>query len=419
MKFSLIHILIIFFVLSSSSCSDLQKRRPLIEDGFLDISSWNFEKDGPVDLNGQWEFYWGKLLEPKDFESTDSITVEYINVPGGWAKQEGKSYPELGYATYRLRIKVPDKNTDYNFIFMSIFTSAKLWVNGSLCFEKGKIASTREQSTPEFITEYYSPINYIKNSDTLEIIIQVADFSYGGPAAGIRRKVTFGPVDQINAERIKTASVNSAVLGILLVIALYHIFLFLYRRNEPSYLIFAFLSILVASWTIYRSGMFTESFTYKGNYVIGAIGPSFFPALVVLFYYCIYKKEVHKEVVYAFLIIATIFMAIYLTSSTTTMAKVVPFFAMNTLIPLTYLLVYSLLRALVRRRQGSVLSYLGVLIVYASVMHDALLSIGMIIGFGNTISSYGFVALIILQSLVLARMFSLTYRKKHQPEPES
>ena len=113
MKVSLIHILIIFFVLSSSSCSDLQKRRPVIEDGFLDISSWNFEKDGPVDLNGQWEFYWGKLLEPKDFESTDSVTAEYINVPGGWARQAGKSYPEIGYATYRLRIKVPDKNNLY------------------------------------------------------------------------------------------------------------------------------------------------------------------------------------------------------------------------------------------------------------------------------------------------------------------
>jgi hypothetical protein len=174
-----------------------------------------------VDLNGQWEFYWDKLLEPRDLKSTDSIKAEYINVPGGWVKQEGKSYSELGYATYRLRIKVPDKNTDYNFIFTSIFASIKLWVNGSFCLEKGKVANTKEKSAPEFITEYYSPIDYENNRDTLDIILQVADFDYGGPAAGIRREITFGPVTQINAERINIGSENSLLLGILLVIALY------------------------------------------------------------------------------------------------------------------------------------------------------------------------------------------------------
>ncbi len=412
MKFSLIHILIIIFVLSSASCSDhLQKRRPVIEDGFLDISSWNFEKDGPIDLNGQWEFYWEKLLEPEDFESTDPVKAEYINVPGGWARQTGKSYPELGYATYRLRIKVPDKNTDYNFIFMSIFASAKLWVNGSFCFEKGKVASTKEQSSPEFITEYYSPINYNKNSDTLEIIIQVADFSYGGSAAGFRRKITFGPVTQISAERINTGSVNSLLLGILLVIALYHIFLFLYRRDEPSYLIFAFLSIVVAFWTIYRSGMFINSFSYEGYLVFGYIGPTVFPALLALFYYCIYKNEVHKKAVYAFLILAGIFMLIVLASSAYTMSKIHFIFSIYMMIPLSYLMFYSLWKAVARKRPGAVLTYISMLIMVASFMHDVLLSNGMIIGFGNYISSYGFVALIILQSLVLARMFSLIYRK--------
>jgi len=47
----------------------------------------------------------------------------------------------------------------------------------------------------------------------------------------------------------------------------------------------------------------------------------------------------------------------------------------------------------------------------ASFIHDSFLSNSFIKGFGFYISSYGFVALIILQSLVLAQMFSLTFRK--------
>jgi len=411
MKYLIRHILLIFLVLLSVSCSDHQRKGPDIENGFLDLSSWNFEEDGLVNLNGEWEFYWEKLLEPKDIESTNSLKAEYINVPAGWTKQEGESYPELGYATYRLKIKVPDKATDYNFIFMSIFSSAKMWVNGTLCLEMGEVASTEEQSKPEFITEYYSPIKYGSDRDTLELIIQVADFSYGGPASGIRRKVVFGPETQINAERIKTGSLNSALLGISLLIALYHIFLFLFRRNERSYLTFALLSLVVAAWTFYSSGMITESFTYRGYFQFGSIEPSFFPPLLVLFYYYIYKNEVHKKAVHAFFIIAAVLWVIYLSSSTITMSKILTVYSMNILIPPAYLLGYSLVKALLRRRQGSVLSFLGVLIMFASVMHDALLTNGYISGFGNYISSAGFVALIIIQSLVLAQMFSLTYRK--------
>ena len=396
MKYLINHSLIVSLVLLSVSCSDPQKKRPEIENGFLDLSSWNFEEDGLVELNGEWEFYWDMLLESKDFELYDSIKAEYIHVPGGWAtKSSGeKLYSEFGYATYRLQIKIPDKNTEYNFIFMSIFASAKLWVNGSFCFENGRVASNKEQSKPAFTTEYYSPIKYNNYSDTLEIIIQVADYSYGGPAAGIRRKVAFGPDNQISTERINTSSVNSLLIGILLMIALYHTFLFLYRKNEISYLIFALLSMVVVIWAIYRSGMFVDSFSYEGYLRFGHIGPAIFPPLLVLFYYFIYKNEVHKKVVYAFLIIAMIFMVIILTSSATTMSKIFTIFSINILIPLAYLLGYSLLKAVVRKRRGSVLTYLSVLIVFASFMHDALLSNGMITGFGNYVAAYGYVALI-------------------------
>jgi len=411
MKNIKIHFFIVFFVLLNLSCSHSQKSKPYIEDGFLDLKSWNFEEDGLVNLSGEWEFYWEKLLDPKDFESNETLDPEFIYVPSGWARQEGKSYPKLGFGTYRLQIVVPDKDSDYNFIFMSIFASARLWVNGSLCFEKGQVASTEEEAKPEFITEYYAPINYENKGDTLDIIIQVADFSYGGPAAGLRRKIVFGPSTQITAERIKTGSVNALLIGICLLIALYHIFLFLYRRNELSYLVFAVLSLVVASWTVYSAGMFTNSFSYEGYFRLGSVGPSFFPPLIVLFYYFIYRKEVHKIAVYAFLIIGMIFWVIYLTSSTITMANILTVYSMNILIPPAYILGYSLVKALVRRRLGAVLSFLGVLIMYASVIHDAMLTNGYISGFGNYIASEGFVALIIMQSLVLAQMFSLTYRK--------
>jgi serine phosphatase RsbU (regulator of sigma subunit) len=412
MKYLIRHILLIFIFIVSASCSNPQRARPEIENGFLDLSSWDFEEDGLVNLKGQWEFYWEKLLDPSDFESNDSIKAEYIYVPSGWANQEGKSYPELGYATYRVKIKVPDKELDYNFIFISIFASAKLWVNGSLCFERGKVAETREESEPAFITEYHSPINYESNRDTMEVIIQVADFDYGGPAGGLRRRVAFGPDTQINAERLKAYSINAFLIGISLLMAIYHIFLFLFRRNELSYLVFALLSLVLTFWTVFTSGMFNELFSYTGYFRFGSIGPSLFPPLTVLFFYIIYKEEVHKQAVYAFMIIGMIFWVIYLAGSTILMGKILTIFLINVALPSAYLLGYPLIKALIRRREGSILSYLGLLIQYSTLVHDVLFANGNIIGIGRYISSEGFVALIIMQSLVLAQMFSRTYRHK-------
>jgi two-component system sensor histidine kinase ChiS len=54
---------------------------PKAEKGILDLSNWDFEKDGIVALNGNWEFYWEKYLEPKDFTQPNLDKPDYIQRP--------------------------------------------------------------------------------------------------------------------------------------------------------------------------------------------------------------------------------------------------------------------------------------------------------------------------------------------------
>jgi serine phosphatase RsbU (regulator of sigma subunit) len=157
--------------------------------------------------------------------------------------------------------------------------------------------------------------------------------------------------------------------------------------------------------------MFLDRFTYEGYLAFGHLAPALFPPLLVLFFYFLYKEEVHKEVVYAFLVIGLVFIGIIFASSATTISNIFLIFSMNMMLPPLYLLGYSLLKAVARKREGSLLMYLSVFIMFASLIHDSFLSNSFIKGFGFYISSYGFVALIILQSLVLAQMFSLTFKK--------
>ncbi|WP_246287831.1 hypothetical protein [Desulfolutivibrio sulfoxidireducens] len=100
--------LVFLIVLPCLGCSSPDKNAPMAEGGLLDLAGWDIVGDGPVALNGQWEFYWDRLLAPDPFKS-DIATPQpsgFMNLPGTWKGQEleGKTLPGQGQATFRLRL---------------------------------------------------------------------------------------------------------------------------------------------------------------------------------------------------------------------------------------------------------------------------------------------------------------------------
>ncbi|MGE5605660.1 MAG: hypothetical protein ACM3YE_08220 [Bacteroidota bacterium] len=88
---------------------------PAAKKGVLDLRGWNFEKNGPMYLDGDWEFYWNQLLKPTDFTgnkaggSSPRLTG-VIRVPGSWQgyQFQNKKLTGNGFATYRLKLLLPD-----------------------------------------------------------------------------------------------------------------------------------------------------------------------------------------------------------------------------------------------------------------------------------------------------------------------
>jgi len=56
-------ILIIIF-LSFCKQDHTQKLAPKAIKGVLDLTQWDFEKDGTINLDGEWEFYWEEFMPP-------------------------------------------------------------------------------------------------------------------------------------------------------------------------------------------------------------------------------------------------------------------------------------------------------------------------------------------------------------------
>ncbi len=108
--------------------------------GYLDLTSWDLHKDGPVKLNGEWEFYW-KMLEPADFDS-EKITnrTSYIDKEGVIV------YPNPNAGNFTLRLNIGSHNN----VSIDVFDA----LNKKIYSEKNK--SVKNGNEINFNFENYS-----------------------------------------------------------------------------------------------------------------------------------------------------------------------------------------------------------------------------------------------------------------------
>ncbi len=158
----ILSIVLVFCTCKESSVSKI----PKVEKGILDLrnTSWDLRKDGPVRLDGEWEFYWSEFILP---ESTKEISnannkikadPKYITVPSNWRNFmiNGKKVPDHGYATYRVKILLPQSlltsdPTDpssvqsFSLRLENIGSSYQAYANGKLVKTMGKVGFTKIQ----------------------------------------------------------------------------------------------------------------------------------------------------------------------------------------------------------------------------------------------------------------------------------
>jgi hypothetical protein len=132
---------LIIVTISLSGCLSLQgspRRQPKVLNGFLNLSHWDFQREGPVKLDGTWEFYWGQLLTPVDFKQGKGFKTGFIKIPGNWKDHlYNQKLPVDGYATFRLIVQPGGKDEIEGIHIKFIATSYKLWVTMNCYFQTG------------------------------------------------------------------------------------------------------------------------------------------------------------------------------------------------------------------------------------------------------------------------------------------
>lgn len=227
---------------------------PRAVGGILDLADWDFQKDGIVALDGEWEFYGGIFLPAESFNASSlSRQPQLILVPGPWTgypDQSGAPMGSDGFATYRLRILLPraavdslDPTRDQLSVFIPyVHTSYELWIDGELLAANGRVGRSRSEGKPQFRPEI---VRFRPKDRHVDLVLHVSNFHFR--EGGIPRRLEFGTADQIALKQNRLELTGATLLGANLIMAVFFAGIYALRRESlaDGYFSLFLLSIAV------------------------------------------------------------------------------------------------------------------------------------------------------------------------------
>ena len=232
-------------LLFASACRfvHVEKTPPKAVKGILDLTHWDFVKDGPVHLNGEYEFYWKEHVAPSDFSHPSCQPPIFVNVPGFWSQhaQGGKKLPGQGYATYRLKVLFGREQRSLALRFQDMGTAYTVYVNGKLLGSVGVPGTDRHSTLPR----YHPQIMGIDGKTSrLDLVFHVSNFHHR--RGGAWEAIQLGQEGQVRELRERRVGVDLFLCGSIFIMAAYHFGLFLLRRKDRSPLYFGLFCFVVA-----------------------------------------------------------------------------------------------------------------------------------------------------------------------------
>lgn len=269
-----------------------------------EVKSFDFvTKEAKLDRN-LFSFYAEQLYTPEDFASgytgQPTFTTESDN-------NQDRQY--VSYGTYHLTISLPAGHV-YALSGDSATYSQKIWVNGLLVSEVGKVADNAKDFVPR--TKYYTVCFTATNQPT-EIVIQRANFVH---YSGTLFEIDLGPQNIVQqAENMKLFR-SILCLGILFTGFLFFLGISFFFPDRKEYLWFSLACLFLGIRNSFVSPkpvmvLFPELNWYIGHKLecCSFILAFFF---MLLFYNCIFKNVVPKWLRYIGYIMCVVNAGIYL-----------------------------------------------------------------------------------------------------------
>ena len=388
---------------------------PQAVKGVLDLSAWDFDRDGIAKLDGEWEFYWEHLLTPQDFVRHSHLPPpSFFSLPKPWTGhtiEAGPPLPGAGYATFRLTAHLPDSvNASVPKTFLAVkiqemTTAYRLWINGDEVASNGTVGTDRETTVPQYLPLIAT---FHPHNATLDIVLQISNFRHR--SGGMWWSLELGTAQDIMQKRERQIAFALFLFGSLLIMALYHIGLYWFRPKDPSTLWFSGCTLLIAIRTILAGDYYLITLLPDIPWTLHArveyMTVYLFAPLFAMFLQQLYPQEFSQRMLrfsqwtgIAFSVFVSLAPAPLFTHSFTLFEKL-------TVVYFSYP-VYALIRAVFRKREGAPAFLGGFLMLGFTAVNDMLHNHHIIhTGFYVPLGLFLF---ILVQSYILAQRFSKAF----------
>lgn len=410
---------IIVFLLLLPTAIFAKADRAII-NGVLDLREETISEKYIIELNGEWEFYWKKLLRPHNFNNSNSPSPDaFAKVPSYWTDLNfyGKKLEGKGFATYRLVILLPPGPKPNLGLEVKVMDSSyDLYVDGKFLGNNGIPGIQMETTVPDYDPTIY---RFITQKDTLEIIFNISNFHHR--RGGFWLPIGFGSFTRVQQTAANNFGRSIAAVGILLTFSIFFIFFFVIYPRERVSIYFAIALFGIGMRNLFTNQMLINLFvspewatTIRLEYIstyIAITGALWFLS-------ALYKKHYQKIVAITFtatfsmLAIATLLLPVSIFS----------YFSFPIYIAVIIFASDSIITSsiqLYRKRSIRDAVYLfGFLMIVASVAHDSILAALSSTGATNYITQEILILFMLMQAGMLTYSWVSSFLEKEKLRSE-
>jgi len=374
--------------------------------GVLKVETSKSGESSAFPLSGEWEFFYQKLAQDISIEGEGKI----LNVPGDWRESYdfGPNYTE-GFGTYRLKITGLTEGEIYGLKIPTVHSAYRVYIGGVLFGGFGKIGRTRDEMTPKVGGQI---LFFTSETTEITLLFEVSNFHYF--QSGIWSPIFFGDEKAILDMDRKDRMYSFLLVGALLIMGVYHLFLAFIQLSFQESLFFGaacvFLAIrelagpdaiLLDIWPDLSHGFILRL-------VFVSLGFAFLFQALFIFKLFLEKK---KSWVYkALLTTMVIFLLGIIFLDTRTASVFFNYFTLLISPPFLLYCMYLVVRGVIRKKEGALIFLIGLLFFYGAATYDyvwAFRDTGS--GTSNYLMPYGFFFLILSQSAVLSIRFNKAF----------
>lgn len=381
--------------------------QPTAHSGVLDLAKWKFGESGPVALNGEWEFYRNQGLEPRDFRGPRPPNPSgYVVLPEYWDSPEanGGSPASPEFTTIRLKVLMDEHARNLAMHLTYPGAVYKLWVNGSILSE----SVSPQNDEADHISQANLVSDFHHDGGPIEIILQVGRNAVR-PGGGVKPSIVLGQPKDLAAGQSLKHGVAFAFAGGLLVMGVYHLALFWFRKSNRPPLYFGYYCLI---WMGYY--LFSDSSDWAIKILFPQVSSLIAEVLAddciivsvpvgLMFFKSLYPREFSSTVSGVSTALAAAFTIGSLLMPVSLFSYVVPGYYVVAIV----LILYSLMRlhaAWRRKREGAAFILVGFLFLGAVGVNDMLVDSGLI----RSVFLFpaGMTVFVLCQAFALALRFS-------------